>query len=288
LPDIYKKIKSNKPDYLYQGIPSWESFVLGLICYWLNIKYILRISNDYLLDDRLYAKSSKAHAFFLKLGIKLSYCVLCQNEYQYNIIKKQYPNKLALKIHNPIYGYNLKGQLNTWQKSYIAWLGLFQYQKNIPLLYDIACALKNENILIAGKEESICDSKTFEALMKLRGLPNVKFIGFLERKEVLPFLAKAKFLLNTSHYEGFSNTFLEAMSVGTPIITSTNVNPDNIIENHKLGIVYKNVLDLQINYASLSQETYTQMNRNVIHYVENNHDYKILSNRLFTFLKTAN
>jgi glycosyltransferase involved in cell wall biosynthesis len=284
LPYIYKQIKKAKPDYLYQGIPTWTSFVLGAICRQLNIKYVLRISNDYLLDERFYKNYSRTHRFFQRQGIKLSHCVLCQNDYQLGIIKKEFPNKVAFKISNPMLLRSKDSIIDIDSRKYIAWLGLYQYQKNLKLLYEIACSFKNEQFLIAGKEESKCDADTHYYLCKLRELPNVQFVGFLHRDQVLPFLSKAKFLLNTSHYEGFSNTFLEAMSVGTPIMTSHKVNPDSIISNNKLGIVYNDLADLKNQYASLTPELYAEMSGNVLNYVIQQHDYKLLSKRLMEFL----
>lgn len=285
-PFIYKKIKQAKPDYLYQGIPCWQSFLLGLICRRLNIKYILRISNDYLLDNRFYRNNSRMHGFFQRLGMKLSYCILCQNEYQLNIIKKEFPGKKIIKISNPVFLKTSAGTVDSRSKRCIAWLGLYQYQKNLGLLYEIACLLSNEQFVIAGKEATNCDSETQQYLHKLRQLPNVKFAGFLPREEVLPFLAKAKFLLNTSHYEGFSNTFLEAMCVGTPVITSEKVNPDSIITKNNLGIVYTDSPDLQRRFFSITPGLYKTMSDNVLNYVVQQHDYRILSKRLINFLNS--
>ena len=42
-------------------------------------------------------------------------------------------------------------------------------------------------------------------------LPNIKFVGFIPRNEISSFLGDAYLLLNTSFYEGFSNTFLESL-----------------------------------------------------------------------------
>ena len=286
LPYIYKTIKQIKPDYLYEGTPRWQSFLLGIICRRLNIKYILRISNDYLLDTRFFKNYSRLHWFFLKQGIKLSYCVLCQNEYQFSRIKKLFPYNKVIKIANPFFSTNNEKVISIPSKRYIAWLGLYQYQKNLKLLYEIACLLTNESFVIAGKKAVSCDGETNYYLDKLSRLPNVAFAGFLHRCEVLPFLSKAKFLLNTSRYEGFSNTFLEAMSAGTPILTSQNVNPDGIVSQYNLGVVYSDAPDLKKQFLSLTPDTYAAMCDNVLDYVVQQHDYRILSKRLLSYFNS--
>lgn len=280
LPYIYRKIKQTRPDYIYQGVPGWQSFLVGIICIPLKVKYILRISNDFLLDERIYKKHSIAFRYFLRLGMKLSYCIVCQNDYQYNIIKNDFPDKKAIKIHNPIFLRNNENPGGFQSRQYIAWIGLFQYQKNLALLYTIACLLKNELFFVAGEAKEKCDEETRTFLEKLKQLPNVKFVGFLHRGQILPFLSKAKFLLNTSHYEGFSNTFLEAMSVGTPIITSSKVNPDSIISKFHLGIVYTNPADLMDQYLLMTQESYRELSENCFNYVSENHNYKLLAEKL--------
>ena len=148
--------------------------------------------------------------------------------------------------------------------------------------------LKNEEFIIAGKEGTNCDDDSHYYLTKLKELPNVQFAGFLQREQVLPFLSKARFLLNTSHYEGFSNTFLEAMSVGTPIMSSDKVNPDSIITDYNLGIVYKDSFDLQRKFSSMTPEQYEVLSQNVRDYVSRHHDYKLQAKKLVSFLTTTN
>lgn len=283
-PYLYSRLKQAKPDFLYQGVPGWTSFFLGMICYQLKIKFVLRISNDYLLDERILKNYSKTHRFFQNLGIKLSDCVLCQNDFQLGVIRKEYPNKVAIKISNPIFLKSDQATIDAQSRHYIAWLGLYQYQKNLKLLFEIAITLKNEKFVIAGKESSKCDQETHHYLHLLQQLPNVEFAGFLQREQVLPFLANAKFLLNTSHYEGFSNTFLEAMTVGTPIITSYKVNPDSIITDHNLGLIYNEPKDLLKQYLAITPEAYKIMSENVLGYVLEHHEYKRLARKLINHL----
>lgn len=286
-PYIYRKVKTINPDYLYQGIPSWHSFLMAVLCAQLNIKFIQRISNDFLLDDRILNNYSRTHRFFQRWGIRLSHCILCQNDYQLEIIKREFPKKKVIKISNPFFLPYQNERKDGPDKEYIAWMGLFQYQKNLKLLHDIALEFPDEKFAVAGKESAYIDAESTSYIDRLKKLPNVEFVGFLDRKQVIPFLAKAKFLLNTSHYEGFSNTFLEAMAAGIPIISSDKVNPDSIITNYGLGMVYTSPKDLKIQFAALTPDTWETMSRNCLDFVSINHDYKKLAEELLLFLKTS-
>ncbi|MCS3802211.1 glycosyltransferase family 4 protein [Niastella sp. OAS944] len=284
IPDTYKKIKAVKPDYLYVSIASWSNFLVVLMCRMLNIKFIQRISNDNVINMGYVKNSSAVGRFFLFQGLKLSHHILCQNNYQLHGIKKRFPNKSVIKLSNPLYLKDAALSDDHEPGNYIAWLGVYRMEKGLKRLFEIASLMTQEQFVIAGKEGANYDSETKEYVEKLKQLPNVKFCGYLSRTEVLPYLAKARFLLNTSMYEGFSNTFLESLAVGTPIITASHINPDSIISNHNLGIIYNDVPDLCKQYASLTPEQYQQMSDNAREYVTRNHGYRVLAQRLLRYL----
>lgn len=284
IPYLYNKIKQIRPDYFYLGIPSWHSFLYAVICRTLNIKFIQRISNDFMLDERFMRNNSRLHYKLMKAGISLSYCVLCQNDYQLKMIRRDFPDKKALKISNPFYT-KRPNTTNSPNKQYIAWIGLFQYQKNLRLLYEIASLLKEEKFVVAGKALMEIDEESEKYLGLLKTLPNVQFVGFLDRTKIFNFLEKAKFILNTSHYEGFSNTFLEAMASGVPILSSSKVNPDNILNAYNLGIVYEDAVDLVDQLSQLTPDARSTMAQNCLEYVKQRHDYRKLTKELLNFLE---
>lgn len=284
IPYTFKTLKAIKPDYLYVSIPAWPSFLLGIMCRILNIKFIQRISNDNAINRQFLKSNSILEQFLLHQGFRLSHHILCQNNYQLHGIKTRYPDKSSIKISNPLYLKDPELSEDHLAGGYIAWLGVYRMQKNLKRLYEIACMLKNEQFVVAGKEGANYDSETREYVEKLKLLPNVKFYGYLHRTQVLPFLANARFLLNTSHYEGFSNTFLESLSVGTPIISASHVNPDSIISNNNLGIIFNDIPDLCKQYAAITPELYQQMSDKAREYVTRNHSYRMLTQRLIRYL----
>ena len=71
-------------------------------------------------------------------------------------------------------------------------------------------------------------------------IPNVHFLGQVEPKKANEIIADAAILLSTSDEEGFPNTFLQAWSNGTPVV-SLKVDPDGIIQRKGHGAVSGNV-----------------------------------------------
>jgi glycosyltransferase involved in cell wall biosynthesis len=284
LPKIFFAFSRVKPDFVYESIPFWGSYWISIFCKLLGIKHIIRISNDNLLDKRLRNTASSSHQFFLFLGLRLSDFILAQNDYQYNTLKTKYPNKKILKIHNPIIVDRQHLNSKTEPSGYIAWVANFRYQKNLKLLFEIAQTLPNEEFKIAGNPNSKIDAESKEYVEKLKKLPNVTFMGKIEREDILRFLENAKFLLNTSRYEGFSNTFLEAMIVGTPILTTASVNPDGIVSVYNLGMIYENPNDIAEKVRSLDTRDYREMSKNCNQYIQEYHDHSRLTQKLEEFL----
>jgi hypothetical protein len=133
LPYTYNKIRSVKPDYLYVSIPGWSSALIAIICHLLKIKLIQRISNDNQLDKRFRRDHSALHQFFMNVGFRLSRHILCQNNFQLQVVTKKFPGKSAIKITNPINLKSYESCREFAERRYIAWVGLYRRQKNLKL-----------------------------------------------------------------------------------------------------------------------------------------------------------
>ena len=274
-------IKRYNPDYLIYKVEG-NPAIIALISKILKIPFIYRIASDADADNTSIIKKragvNEIYKFIQRYALKKAIIVFCQNDYQYRHLKNRFPNKEILIMHD-FYDYHAdfpKIKKFT-ERKYIAWIGRFVFDKNLPTLLDIVQSLPHIQFKIAGKKRDDIDSEIEMLLNQLSACANVTFVGYLNRKEIIPFLCDAYALLNTSHVEGFSRTFLEAFTAGTPIVTTKKVDPDNIIAKHNLGVVVNrydeldNALKLLLNHND-----FDNLSLRCRAYVVENHSPKVL------------
>lgn len=126
------------------------------------------------------------------------------------------------------------------RENLVVWIGRLQEFKHPERFVELARRLKASplSFRLAGDSE---DPRRFAELESAaRALPNLRLLGQLSPAEVHTLLGTARVLVNTSDYEGFSNTFIEAWARGVPVV-SLHVDPDRLIETKGLGVVAGNL-----------------------------------------------
>jgi len=282
IPILYKAIKQYKPDVIIQECAGSDTGIMAFMATIIGVPFIYRVANDMDIDDRLKKMLSFRDRLLFSFGLKYSSAILCQNSYQYeNLLSKFDKSKIHI-IYNPIYNDRINSINDFSKRNFVAWVGLFQYQKNLPALYEVATSLPDIEFHIAGRKSSNnLDEDTNNALIKLGNCKNVKFVGYLKRKEIGPFLSKAYALLNTSHYEGFSNTYLEAFTSGTPVLTTVNANPDNLIDEKKLGIVVNEISEFKQAILTIMKENiFNDFSNNCQKQISKAHNPKVLAKKV--------
>jgi len=278
-----------KPKYIYQAGSGFITWILAYISKKKNIIFIHRIANDADTDERIKQRLPFFTRIFYEYGLRNADKIICQNKYQYKNIKKRFPNKSVMVIHNPYFCEFVSNDIVLFKdRNYIAWLGVFQKQKNLPALLYIVKKLPNVMFKIAGKCKKGIDSETKNTIEELKKFTNVTFVGYLKRTEINKFLSNSYALLNTSHYEGFSNTFLEAFAAGTPVISLKGVDPDRIISNNRLGYVCNDYTEIpKLIKRMLNNKHYFDLCVRCQQYVFKSHNHIFLTKKLIEFLKTT-
>jgi glycosyltransferase involved in cell wall biosynthesis len=113
----------------------------------------------------------------------------------------------------------------------------FSYQKNLPLLIDIADRLnQNERFLflIIGDGEQ---RKDVEQLILGKKITNIKLLGF--RNNIVEYLSASDIYLSTSLWEGLAFSLIEATACGLPIIASDVTGNNELVTDGKNGYLFE-------------------------------------------------
>lgn len=114
---------------------------------------------------------------------------------------------------------------------------LKQFDKIIESYFNSNLPERNIHLVIVGSGEEKDNLETIISDFNLHSL--VHLLGFKEN--VFDYISKAKFLVLASQYEGFSMVILEALSLGTPVISfDCESGPNEMIINNENGILVEN------------------------------------------------
>jgi glycosyltransferase involved in cell wall biosynthesis len=72
-------------------------------------------------------------------------------------------------------------------------------------------------------------------MRSIEATPNLTYVGQKTQREVNELFATASVFVNTSLYEGFPNTFIQAWMRGVPV-ASLQVDPDGVLGEQQIGI----------------------------------------------------
>jgi glycosyltransferase involved in cell wall biosynthesis len=125
---------------------------------------------------------------------------------------------------------------------YVAWVGMLRQPKRPDLLIEIARKAPAIHFVVCGAPSAHRSPQGYGERVadELHTLPNVKYLGQIAPERAQQVIADAAMLLSTSDAEGFPNTFLQAWSSGTPVV-SLKIDPDRVIEQAGLGTVSADV-----------------------------------------------
>jgi len=218
---IYQTLRKINTDICFIEGANFELFVVALYCRFYKKKLIYRLASDIEADGR-YEKENYFQGWLYKMGRNLSTIVITQTDKQYKLLKQRKIESQV--ITNAYYIQHSKGNLN----GPILWVGRLICLKRPEIFLDIAELFPDEKFVLIGQMESIDQIYAASIIERIKKIKNIRYIPKVDFSEIDRFFQQSSVLINTSTYEGFPMTFLQAMSFGVPII-SFGVNPDNIL-----------------------------------------------------------
>ncbi len=228
----WKLLKQIKPDIIYSRTGGPQS---GLAAFYSkknkNSKSVWQVASD---KDVIFKNSLKPFDWlYFKLsdyGIKYSTRVLSQTKFQQQMLLKKFQRESILfrNLHQ------LPKEEPTKNKDFfqVIWVANLKQVKRPMLFIELVKSLPYNDkfkFIMVGKNQGV---KSYESI--IGSVPNLLYLGEKSMEEVNSLIASSYILVNTSEYEGFSNTFIQSWMRNT-IVCTLGVDPDNLLSESKMG-----------------------------------------------------
>lgn len=261
---------------------------VALYCQRTNKRCVLMCGSDYDFDP-VYSLHSTERSIYGCRGnvayhaISAASHIITQTEQQAQLLKERHGRE-STTIPNPI---DLTNTVTPMEdRPFVLWVGKSDTDVKRPLLaLEVAKRLPYVRFVMVMSKR---DPEIYEQVWR-EATPNVTLIDSVPLNEIEELFSQAFAFVNTSVFEGFPNTFLQAAKHGVPIV-SLNVNPDQFLDRYQCGAMTKGNLDALTNvvrdlYQNL--ELRQRMGTNARQYVEESHDVRTNSGMLLKAIEST-
>jgi glycosyltransferase involved in cell wall biosynthesis len=237
---LYRALARERPDIILQFVGSAHTGIAALYARRHGCKMIWRVTNDPSVEPEK-ASWNKPHRWlerrFLNFGIRNATLILAQTEYQRARLAAAFPRAPVQVLANfhptpPDCGRN--GAV----VKQVAWVANLKPLKNPGAFVRLARRFAHRldvRFVMAGA--TVDDGEwTRQQLAEIAATPNLEYRGRLSQNDVNALLEHTDLFVNTSDYEGFANTFIQAWMRRVPVV-SLNVDPDRLLSKGGLGAV---------------------------------------------------
>jgi glycosyltransferase involved in cell wall biosynthesis len=133
------------------------------------------------------------------------------------------------------------------------WVANVRALKRPHLFLEAAARLPGLSFHLIGARLAEAPALYDEVRARAETLPNVSFHGLVPQHRVGAFFERARIHVSTSETEGFPNTFVQAWSRGTPVVTF--LDPERMVSRNGLGAAVSDAEGLHTAIASLAGDS---------------------------------
>jgi len=238
---VLRALKEINPDVVYQRVASSYTGIGAYYAKKSGCKLIWHISSD---DDVTPFKFSISRDTILKYldkkvseyGLRNAHEIVAQTTDQAELLNKNYgrtPSAIIGNFH-PL----PTEPVRKIKPLEVIWIGNLKPMKQPELFFKLAKDLQDRTdarFTVIGAMQG--SNRWRNALAHQMGhIKNLSYAGGLSQEEVNTRLLGASILVNTSLWEGFSNTFIQAWMREVPVV-SLNVNPNKLLSGGTVGLL---------------------------------------------------
>ncbi len=269
---LYSTLKSISPDSIYQRVGCAYTGIAALYAKKNGCSMLWHVASDQDLKP-LQFKLSKNIAFrhlekkALEYGVKHATNIVVQTRQQKKLLEQNYgrtPSGIVANFHPaPPLPPPKDSQIH------VVWVANLKPLKQPRLFMKMAERLHHHTksrFTMIGRNSNWRWGRELQKEISETGC--VDYIGEQPFDKVNEILAQAHILVNTSQYEGFPNTFIQAWMREVPVV-SLNANPDNVLDRHGVGLACHGDFEQLVKNVNLlieNRELRTSLARNARSY----------------------
>jgi glycosyltransferase involved in cell wall biosynthesis len=217
--DIYYQ----SPASPWSGVAAWYAKSFGR-------QSVLRIASDSNCRRDRQAMRSWRDRRLYEYGLKTASLVAAQTEHQRELLLGNYgleSEVVSMTVDTPTCASSRQKDVD------VLWVGNLRPVKRPDLALELARRLPQYRFVLVGGSPPGTEDYFASIEREARSLPNVVLAGGVAYPAVGEWFDRARLHVNTSDYEGFPNTFLQAWVRGVPVVSFFD--PDGLIERRALG-----------------------------------------------------
>jgi len=238
--ELYALLEDADPDVIYQRVGCAYTGVAAYYAKRKRRRMIWHVSSDADVmpehPDKQFSGFPMMHSIekkFLEYGIRHSDFIITQTMRQSELLLAHYGRQVGAIVSNyqpiPKEAEKPSSPIN------VLWISNLKPMKRPDIFLRLARDLAAENVVFTmiGRPSSSRWGRSL--LNEIQREGNIRYLGERSQKEVDEIMASGHILVNTSSYEGFPNTFIQAWLRQTPVV-SLDVDPDDILKTRDVGI----------------------------------------------------
>jgi len=229
---IIKAMKIADADIYYQSCAGALTGIVARFCQKHNRKFIFRLAHD---SDCIPGQQIIPNIRDRKLyeyGLKRADLIAAQGVKQVDLLEQNYHLKstpVNMTVQMP------ESNDKTIKDIDILWVNNFREFKRPELLAELARLLPDRKITMIGGPVPGNEALFEEVKSLANESDNLDFKGAISYHEVNGYFSRSRLFVNTSDWEGFPNSFLQAWARGVPVVSFFD--PDDLIKSKDLGAV---------------------------------------------------
>ncbi len=227
--DMHEQFRAIGADVFVHAGAGVEVGAYALICRWLRRRFVWVVASMADLSE-VFSQAEGPLAWLYPLGVRLADEVICRTHDQQKALAARY-QRAGVLIRT---GYGVQpGAMR--EPSTVLWVGRIHPLKQPLMFLDLAEQLPGERCVMVGMRDRTHGDLWRRVRERAARLPNLSWHEDVPLSHVDRHFLGAKLFINTSEYEGFPNTFVQAAMHGVPIL-SWNVDPDRVLSEHRIGV----------------------------------------------------